>query len=382
MRFGNTIESDRSQDLLSQKVPAPSLTVSRFEAPDIDTLARLSSPFLRRFVSISQMATVTTMEAVDLGSVSIRRELSSGGAVGQGCPPSGTHSLGSIAAHRPSDCRWCGVPLGGSPLVIGHPRLPWQAVIPSGLRAVSATFSIETLRAHAAALREDVADRFDELWVVDDPTYGRYGAYLDAALDSLLAAAEASPSLRRRTIRAVESAILDSIVTTLSVSRFEPLPAIGCNRRRALRAATELAIDGAARLPTVADLCEASGVSRRTLEYSFAGAYGVTPKWFLRRARLDRARRALRSGCGKRTSILEIALEWGFLDPGHFAADYRRAFGESPSDTIRSRITSDAADRAMSTHLRQALHGQWSAFRYRRLPGRAQSLQTGLPGMV
>lgn len=363
MRIENSIGACRRQALVPHEVPAPTLTFSRFEAPDTEALARLSGPFLRRFVSTSHAVTSTIMQGVDLGSVSIRREVSTGGAAGQGCPPAGTHSLGAITAHRPFDCRWCGVPLGEGALVIGHPRLPWHALFPGGVRAVSATFAIETLRTHAAVLQEDVPDRFDELWVVNDPSRGRYGSYLDAALDSLSAAADASPSMHGRTIRALESAILDSIVSTLSDGRSEPLPVLGWNRRRALRAATELAIDGAARLPTVADLCETAGVSRRTLEYSFAVAYGVTPKWFLRRARLDGARRELRAGCGTRTSILKIALEWGFLDPGHFAADYRRAFGESPSDTIRGRISSDAADRARSGPIRRESVGEWSGRR-------------------
>jgi transcriptional regulator GlxA family with amidase domain len=33
--------------------------------------------------------------------------------------------------------------------------------------------------------------------------------------------------------------------------------------------------------------------------------------------------------------VVQIALQCGFQNPGHFARDFRLAFGELPSDTLK-----------------------------------------------
>lgn len=84
----------------------------------------------------------------------------------------------------------------------------------------------------------------------------------------------------------------------------------------------------------VADLCQATGVSERTLRSAFRNVYGVGPNRFLKLRRLNQVRRVLqRAGMGSLVS--EVATRHGFWDLGRFAGDYRRLFGESPSQTLR-----------------------------------------------
>ena len=86
-------------------------------------------------------------------------------------------------------------------------------------------------------------------------------------------------------------------------------------------------------LLTVADLRRAVGVSERTLEYAFRDRYDLTPKAYLRAMRLHGVRRDLRAAApGDR--IVDIANRWGFWHMGQFAADFRRQFGELPSESL------------------------------------------------
>jgi AraC-like DNA-binding protein len=82
-------------------------------------------------------------------------------------------------------------------------------------------------------------------------------------------------------------------------------------------------------------LAEVSGVAPRTLERHFREFLGTTPLGWTRRMRLARTRQALLHA-GPQDTVTDIALSNGFAQLGRFAADYRRAFGELPSRTMRA----------------------------------------------
>jgi len=83
----------------------------------------------------------------------------------------------------------------------------------------------------------------------------------------------------------------------------------------------------------IESLAEVAGVSARTLFRAFEKARGCSPMAFVKRIRLERARDFLSRPEGT-TSVTGIAFACGFLNPGHFASDYRRTFGELPSQTL------------------------------------------------
>ena len=89
---------------------------------------------------------------------------------------------------------------------------------------------------------------------------------------------------------------------------------------------------------TVRALCAATGLPARTLSRGFRERFGIGPKAYINRVRLCRARRAL-VHTGPGTSIADVANEQGFWHLGQFARDYRRLFGELPSQTSGIRRT-------------------------------------------
>jgi AraC-like DNA-binding protein len=84
-------------------------------------------------------------------------------------------------------------------------------------------------------------------------------------------------------------------------------------------------------------LARISGVSARTLFRTFEKARGCSPMTFVKKIRLQHARRLL-STPDEATTVSETAFACGFSNLGHFASAYRNAFGELPSQTLsRSR---------------------------------------------
>ena len=87
---------------------------------------------------------------------------------------------------------------------------------------------------------------------------------------------------------------------------------------------------------SVTDLVRETGVAGRTLFMHFRNFKGVSPMRYLRDARLRRVRQVLlRAEPG--ASIADIAMSAGFAHMGRFSVEYRRRFGETPSQTLRQR---------------------------------------------
>lgn len=107
--------------------------------------------------------------------------------------------------------------------------------------------------------------------------------------------------------------------------------------RRLCRAQTYLLtqLDRPFRLSELAEVTHCSG---RTLQLVFAQAYGVGPREWLQVTRLNAVYQELRDRGTSDTRIAEVAMRWGFSHLGRFSIEYRKRFGEKPSDTLeRSR---------------------------------------------
>jgi AraC-like DNA-binding protein len=85
---------------------------------------------------------------------------------------------------------------------------------------------------------------------------------------------------------------------------------------------------------TLSEVAEASGISVRSLQYGFRRFHNITPFGYLRKIRLEAVQAELASPLNA-LPIRDVALKWGFAHMGHFAARYRAAYGEPPSETAR-----------------------------------------------
>ncbi len=83
------------------------------------------------------------------------------------------------------------------------------------------------------------------------------------------------------------------------------------------------------------DLTEATGTSPSTLLRTFNTHHGVSPMQYVKRLRLEAVQRTLRDADPNFHSVGRVAAEFGFRQMGRFSGDYRRAFGELPSVTLR-----------------------------------------------
>jgi AraC-like DNA-binding protein len=97
----------------------------------------------------------------------------------------------------------------------------------------------------------------------------------------------------------------------------------------ALRRARDL-IDREYAAPLDLDaMAREAGYSRFHFARAFTAAYGETPRAYLTRRRIERAKTLLRTA---NLSVTEICLLVGFASLGSFSARFRELVGRSPSD--------------------------------------------------
>jgi LacI family transcriptional regulator len=85
---------------------------------------------------------------------------------------------------------------------------------------------------------------------------------------------------------------------------------------------------------TVGELCAYAEVSRRWLEYTFNNVLGETPHHYMRRRRIEYARRLLADE--PNTKIYRIAQRVGFTSAKQLAKVFRREFGVGPREFRQS----------------------------------------------
>jgi AraC-like DNA-binding protein len=85
---------------------------------------------------------------------------------------------------------------------------------------------------------------------------------------------------------------------------------------------------------TVADLAKRAGMSASHYAHRFSSVVRVSPRRFLREARLERARTLLMES-GARAN--EVATLVGFDSAAHFTREFKRRFAVTPAHYLRAR---------------------------------------------
>jgi len=86
---------------------------------------------------------------------------------------------------------------------------------------------------------------------------------------------------------------------------------------------------------SVQEVSQQIGLNKRSLEYYFKQQIGYSPYQYLKRHRLNLARRALLVADPSEKSVTEIAMKFGFYELGRFSVYYRELFGDKPSETLK-----------------------------------------------
>jgi AraC family transcriptional regulator, ethanolamine operon transcriptional activator len=206
------------------------------------------------------------------------------------------------------------------------------------------SLDIVAVTADANALKEfgETVWHIDTEALVPNPGVLNCGSEVPARLREflmlLLASIKSSPKMLNypQIRKGMEQEIYNNIILAIADTSVAADAAVAPSRKAVVDKVREYVLAHKEEPVTVADLCAALNVSRRTLQYSFQVVLNVNPVAYLRAVRLNGTRRGLRARAGDPTvTVADIAARWGFWHMSHFAADYKLMFGELPSQTLR-----------------------------------------------
>lgn len=91
---------------------------------------------------------------------------------------------------------------------------------------------------------------------------------------------------------------------------------------------------------TIRELSDVVGLSANYFSRRFKGSFGVSPRHYLIRRRLERAKLLMRQS---RASLSQIALDTGFSDQAHMSRLFHAVVGETPNRWRREQMSAFAA---------------------------------------
>lgn len=269
---------------------------------------------------------------VETGSLRLHVCHWSTGTLLRGVGAPGTVCLGLVEGD-PFRFQYCGRPVGvaGMPLVQAGVEFEFSTPVPASVlvltvdrtlfdRHAAAVWGAQLLPAAAYTLPISTVAR--ARGVVESLTalVRTLGAHVD-----LLATPRAA------------ALATDEILMHVFAAAGEPVRVMPPHRHHRAREAAAMLRSREDPPASIAGLCERLQVSWRTLDQGFRELYGVTPKTYMRLARLHHVRRELAAADPTTSTVTAVAVAWGFFQLGRFAVEYRRLFGEKPSETLWKR---------------------------------------------
>jgi AraC-like DNA-binding protein len=176
--------------------------------------------------------------------------------------------------------------------------------------------------------------------------------------------AETNPQImsHEEAARAFEQEFVHALVNCLTIDGESP-----CAAPKRRHADIMISFEGAlsalgCRQPRIPELCAAIGVQERTLRVCCSEFLGMSPARYIRLRRLNMVRAELHRADPTTASVAKIARRYQFSELGRFAAAYRAAFGEMPSDTMRRSEHRDSSESVDGPEVPQGASGAGNAY--------------------
>lgn len=275
-----------------------------------------------------------SLQEMRFPSFTLIRETSNRVLLQKGCTPQGVFAIGTLITMGESGYH-CGELMADRTAALLEPGTEFEIRTPERFDLVAAVFSPRDLAANLDDPGLDAHELEAELRR-SSKTIGpaNAGAMADF-LQRVHACGRDTPEhlMIPSNLRQLEEEFYGLLIETLRLARGPEVHALCPNRERIVRRFSAFLNASPESALSIADICEEIGVTRRTLQNATQEVFGIAPQHYLKAIRLNAFRRALKVRQPQDESIGDVAARWGFWHLSQLAQDYRKLFGELPSQT-------------------------------------------------
>lgn len=309
------------------------MAVKALHTINIDELAQLHANKNRRYTQLYSGKQSARYFEATLDSVAISHEHLRVGTRIEAAPPDEYIPFAFILP-RSGAFKFCGKAGQGSTFVKACGGL-WDICAQTQLEFISSVFKREYFYANYEVLTGRAIPQ--NLLVNQlEPQFRYQTSAFSNGIKTILSHLQHSPEIIQSSeiSRLLCSQILkltvDAIESQQTPVNFKPDP----KRIQGAKEVIDYLHEHASELPDMQTLCTVAGISERSLQCGFVEYLGLTPIQYLRVIRLNGARAELASAQPNATRVSDVALNWGFVEFGRFAKDYKELFHELPSRTL------------------------------------------------
>jgi len=303
---------------------------------DVEHLASIQKGKNRRYTQIKPGKLQCSYTECNLSDVQLFHERLTVGMRIEAAPNAHYMPFGAAFTDT-NDLTFCGNSVRGNTLLQATGG-EWDACSRGVLNYISAAFNRDTLSTNYFRLfkREFPEQWADSKAVLTCPK--AFSQYL-YVLRRVLTLMEAFPVLGTyaQACKMLNDAVLRSALDTLTPTlNYQEKLSPFSSRKKGVRQVLDYLHIHARQMPTITELCQVAGLSERSLQYGFKEYMGISPVRYLRLLRLNEVRRELMLMTQKRVKVMDVALNWGFVELGRFSGEYRQLFHELPSETLKA----------------------------------------------
>ena len=320
---------------LQENIPA-SDTFRSISTTDIDELAQFQVNKNRRYTQLQAGQLQGHYFEVNFGDVQIFREELTGGAFIEAAPASNFVPFAALLSDV-DNVNFCGKQIVKNTIIQATGGI-WDVNFKDHLNVVVAAFNRDSFSRDVERL---TGQEIPYNWLISktcqtDPIVLNQFAQ---GLNRIINIVQKRPEVlvKENALRMLGDHILRLAFNVLNITT--PCNDKGTSqakRSQGVRWVIDYLHNYAANVPTIPELCKIANLSERNLQYGFKEYLGITPIRYLRLVRLNGVRRDLLLSQPKKDRIVDIALNWGFIELGRFAGEYRQLFQELPSSTLNN----------------------------------------------
>jgi AraC family ethanolamine operon transcriptional activator len=309
-------------------------TLRGISTSDIDELAQFQVNKNRRYTQLQPGKLHGDYLEVNLGDVQIFREKLTAGALIEAAPANSFLPFAAILSDG-EGFNFCGKPRQENSILQATGGF-WDANFKNNLSFVVAAFNRETFSHDIERL---TGQEIPHDWLVSkasltDPlALNRYAH----GLNNIINIIQQNPEIliKKNARRMIEDSILRLLFDALRITTpCTEKQKSQSNRHIGVRRVIDYLHSYSDDVPTIPELCQIANLSERNLQYGFKEYLGITPIRYLRLLRLNGVRRELLNSHPKKDRVVDVALNWGFIELGRFAGEYCQLFQELPSSTL------------------------------------------------